>query len=348
MQSTPFILSSYFLDLSKDLRNSLNNEVCMQAVTGKSGEVISTCRLPATQNHQCHRQIKKNLSRCDKMPFDETGYCKKHTSKKIVHTEIEFPWNPWKEFPDLNYIPILNQDQIKAVFWRENISATKSTTVWERQIRNKPFIANVEWRVGSNGELQIRGSVERHMTSNEANLVDLTFLQPSPLIETESSSEPQSANENLTQLEPEIVDIDESNLEDEIAEFLRMRYYCPCVKGLGGCSHVCALMDWLLYFKTEGKEIERKSFPLETQEPKVLFVRTKNKPPKTPRTIQKKAKLEVAEVISCVCDEKDIEKGAMISCDSCLVWYHMECLGILENLVPEKWNCSKCRKGEYN
>jgi len=46
-------------------------------------------------------------------------------------------------------------------------------------------------------------------------------------------------------------------------------------------------------------------------------------------------------VIMCVCGTKD-DEGAMVQCDKCEVWLHLECLDLTEDEVPEEYFCPSC------
>lgn len=43
----------------------------------------------------------------------------------------------------------------------------------------------------------------------------------------------------------------------------------------------------------------------------------------------------------CVCGTKD-DEGAMVQCDKCEVWLHLECLDLNEDEVPEEYFCPTC------
>ncbi len=46
--------------------------------------------------------------------------------------------------------------------------------------------------------------------------------------------------------------------------------------------------------------------------------------------------------IYCICHQK--EKGAMVQCDRCTLWFHNECVGLVEepNLGEDKYTCPMC------
>ncbi|KAG0223768.1 hypothetical protein BGX31_008342 [Mortierella sp. GBA43] len=46
-------------------------------------------------------------------------------------------------------------------------------------------------------------------------------------------------------------------------------------------------------------------------------------------------------VIMCLCGSKE-DEGAMIQCDKCKVWLHMECVNLSEEDVPEEYFCPMC------
>ncbi|KAG0219195.1 myeloid lymphoid or mixed-lineage leukemia 5 (trithorax, ) [Mortierella sp. NVP41] len=73
--------------------------------------------------------------------------------------------------------------------------------------------------------------------------------------------------------------------------------------------------------------------------------------------LEKKAGLKVMEEISecddeadgdeegiimCVCGSKE-DEGAMVQCDKCEVWLHLECLDLSEDDVPEEYFCPTCQ-----
>ncbi|KAK5827890.1 hypothetical protein F5H01DRAFT_317217 [Linnemannia elongata] len=47
-------------------------------------------------------------------------------------------------------------------------------------------------------------------------------------------------------------------------------------------------------------------------------------------------------VIMCVCGSKE-DEGAMVQCDKCEVWLHLECLDLSEDDVPEEYFCPTCQ-----
>ncbi|KAF9546504.1 hypothetical protein EC957_009718 [Mortierella hygrophila] len=47
-------------------------------------------------------------------------------------------------------------------------------------------------------------------------------------------------------------------------------------------------------------------------------------------------------IIMCVCGSKE-DEGAMIQCDKCEVWLHLECLDLSEDDVPEEYFCPTCQ-----
>lgn len=46
-------------------------------------------------------------------------------------------------------------------------------------------------------------------------------------------------------------------------------------------------------------------------------------------------------VIMCICGSKE-DEGAMIQCDKCKVWLHMECVDLSEEDIPEDYFCPMC------
>ncbi|KAF9156272.1 myeloid lymphoid or mixed-lineage leukemia 5 (trithorax, ) [Linnemannia schmuckeri] len=47
-------------------------------------------------------------------------------------------------------------------------------------------------------------------------------------------------------------------------------------------------------------------------------------------------------IIMCVCGSKE-DEGAMVQCDKCEVWLHLECLNLSEDDVPEEYFCPTCQ-----
>lgn len=53
---------------------------------------------------------------------------------------------------------------------------------------------------------------------------------------------------------------------------------------------------------------------------------------------------DTSETVRCICENPTVDYGTfMISCDSCLVWFHGSCVGITEQMLVEEWICSRCR-----
>ncbi|KAG0049687.1 hypothetical protein BGZ83_005491 [Gryganskiella cystojenkinii] len=50
---------------------------------------------------------------------------------------------------------------------------------------------------------------------------------------------------------------------------------------------------------------------------------------------------EEEAIIMCVCGTKD-DEGAMVQCDKCEVWLHLECLELTEEEVPDEFFCPSC------
>ncbi|KAI1299773.1 hypothetical protein EDD11_006434 [Mortierella claussenii] len=46
-------------------------------------------------------------------------------------------------------------------------------------------------------------------------------------------------------------------------------------------------------------------------------------------------------IIMCVCGSKD-DEGAMVQCDDCKVWLHIECLDLAEEDIPDEYFCPTC------
>ncbi|KAF9433574.1 hypothetical protein BGZ76_009257 [Entomortierella beljakovae] len=46
-------------------------------------------------------------------------------------------------------------------------------------------------------------------------------------------------------------------------------------------------------------------------------------------------------VIMCVCGSKE-DEGAMVQCDSCKVWLHIDCLNLTEEDIPDEYFCPTC------
>ncbi|GJJ69435.1 hypothetical protein EMPS_01781 [Entomortierella parvispora] len=73
------------------------------------------------------------------------------------------------------------------------------------------------------------------------------------------------------------------------------------------------------------------------------------KAPLVPNAVSESENSEDAEddvedeegVIMCVCGTKD-DEGAMVQCDKCEVWLHLECLDLTEDEVPEEYFCPTC------
>ncbi|KAF9135442.1 myeloid lymphoid or mixed-lineage leukemia 5 (trithorax, ) [Mortierella sp. 14UC] len=47
-------------------------------------------------------------------------------------------------------------------------------------------------------------------------------------------------------------------------------------------------------------------------------------------------------IIMCICGSKE-DEGAMVQCDKCEVWLHLECLDLAEDDVPEEYFCPTCQ-----
>jgi hypothetical protein len=47
-------------------------------------------------------------------------------------------------------------------------------------------------------------------------------------------------------------------------------------------------------------------------------------------------------IIMCICGSKE-DEGAMVQCDKCGVWLHLECLDLAEDDVPEEYFCPTCQ-----
>lgn len=47
-------------------------------------------------------------------------------------------------------------------------------------------------------------------------------------------------------------------------------------------------------------------------------------------------------IIKCICDRPDEEFGAMVQCDDCLCWLHLECLQLTEDALEETFRCPAC------
>lgn len=53
--------------------------------------------------------------------------------------------------------------------------------------------------------------------------------------------------------------------------------------------------------------------------------------------------LQSSSVIGCVCGNKTDEGGlAMVMCDACNLWFHLSCMGIVEQELGEEWFCHIC------
>lgn len=46
--------------------------------------------------------------------------------------------------------------------------------------------------------------------------------------------------------------------------------------------------------------------------------------------------------IRCICGNEE-DDGFTIQCESCFVWQHASCMGILRNSVPDVYLCDQCR-----
>ncbi|KAF2740998.1 hypothetical protein EJ04DRAFT_112158 [Polyplosphaeria fusca] len=54
---------------------------------------------------------------------------------------------------------------------------------------------------------------------------------------------------------------------------------------------------------------------------------------------------EEEEVIRCVCGREDDDANVFVQCDSCKVWQHGRCVGIIdESASPDEYFCERCRK----
>ena len=53
---------------------------------------------------------------------------------------------------------------------------------------------------------------------------------------------------------------------------------------------------------------------------------------------------ELPDVIECVCDTPKEDKGHMICCDFCDIWFHKKCMGLLVADNPDDWWCPRCTK----
>ncbi|CAB1314773.1 unnamed protein product [Coregonus sp. 'balchen'] len=50
----------------------------------------------------------------------------------------------------------------------------------------------------------------------------------------------------------------------------------------------------------------------------------------------------VQEIVRCVCEVEE-ENDFMIQCEDCLCWQHGTCMGLLEEIIPDKYTCYICR-----
>lgn len=52
--------------------------------------------------------------------------------------------------------------------------------------------------------------------------------------------------------------------------------------------------------------------------------------------------------IGCLCNEAGEEENdrAMVACDCCMTWHHLDCLGLAEEDLPTDWVCWKCSDGQ--
>ncbi|RPD70189.1 hypothetical protein L226DRAFT_493158 [Lentinus tigrinus ALCF2SS1-7] len=62
---------------------------------------------------------------------------------------------------------------------------------------------------------------------------------------------------------------------------------------------------------------------------------------KQPATVEPSADSNSSESIYCICGFSD-DDGFSICCDSCQRWCHAACFSIVENEVPDEWQCWEC------
>ncbi|KAG1454196.1 hypothetical protein G6F46_005343 [Rhizopus delemar] len=74
--------------------------------------------------------------------------------------------------------------------------------------------------------------------------------------------------------------------------------------------------------------------------------RRPGRPPKTKMTFEDDIKCrnnqKKEDVIQCICSTPQDEFGAMVQCDDCLSWLHVECLNLNEEALEESYRCPPC------
>jgi hypothetical protein len=69
-------------------------------------------------------------------------------------------------------------------------------------------------------------------------------------------------------------------------------------------------------------------------------------PPPLPERPAGSVPHDEGETVACICGKSDTQEGVFhISCDSCYMWFHGACVGIIEGEFEEsdKWFCDDCR-----
>lgn len=47
--------------------------------------------------------------------------------------------------------------------------------------------------------------------------------------------------------------------------------------------------------------------------------------------------------VRCYCKQNDKTDTLMIDCDDCSIWFHLNCIGLNQDTLPEKWLCDTCQ-----
>ena len=62
--------------------------------------------------------------------------------------------------------------------------------------------------------------------------------------------------------------------------------------------------------------------------------------PRNDRRTRKKTYLStIEEEIYCICRQVNDTKRGMVICSICKAWYHLDCMGLEEELIPDNWKC---------
>ncbi|KAI8073320.1 hypothetical protein BC940DRAFT_291066 [Gongronella butleri] len=66
-------------------------------------------------------------------------------------------------------------------------------------------------------------------------------------------------------------------------------------------------------------------------------------PPPLPAPIPADQAVVSDETVQCICDNPTVDYGTfMVACDTCGVWFHGVCVGILDQV--DEWHCMRCRR----